>query len=99
MQTPEVCLPKALRDTDAVDYLRARKPFGGFFFVTVTQLSMVWWAYRRGHIQLKDLRVWFGALELVARRCGLKDEREACYTTKELRKLVAGRGGRLHQAP
>jgi len=82
-----------LRDTDAVDYLRARKPFGGFFFVTVTQLSMVWWAYRRGHIQLKDLRVWFGALELVARRCGLKDEREACYTTKELRKFVAGRGG------
>jgi hypothetical protein len=93
MQTPEVCLPKALRDIDAVDYLRARKPFGGFFFVTVTQLSMVWWAYRRGHIQLKDLRVWFGALELVARRCGLKDDREACYGIKELRTLVAGRGG------
>jgi hypothetical protein len=93
MQTPEVCLPKAWRDTEAVDYLRARKPVGGFLFVTVTQLAMVWWAYRRGHIQLKDLRVWFGALELVARRCGLKDEREACYTTKELRKLVAGRGG------
>jgi hypothetical protein len=92
-QTPEVCLPKAWRDLEAVDYLRARKPLGGFFFVTVTQLSMVWWAYRRRHIQLKDLRVWFGALELVARRCVLADEREACYTTKELRKLVAGRGG------
>jgi hypothetical protein len=92
-QTPEVCLPKAWRDLEAVDYLRARKPLGGFFFVTVTQLSMVWWAYRRRHIQLKDLRVWFGALELVARRCVLTDEREACYTTKELRKLVAGRGG------
>jgi hypothetical protein len=93
MQTPEVCLPNAWRDTEAVDYLRARKPFGGFLFVTVTQLSMVWWAYRRRHIQLKDLRVWFGALELVARRCGLKDEREACYRTTELRTLVAGRGG------
>jgi hypothetical protein len=93
MQTPEVCLPKAWRDTEAVDYLRARKPVGGFLFVTVTQLAMVWWAYRRRHIQLKDLRVWFGALELVARRCGLKDDREACYGTKELRTLVAGRGG------
>ena len=93
MQTPEVCLPKAWRDTDAVDYLRARKPVGGFLFVTVTQLAMVWWAYRRRHIQLKDLRVWFGALELVARRCGLKGDREACYETKELRMLVAGRGG------
>jgi hypothetical protein len=93
MQTPEVCLPKAWRDTEAVDYLRARKPVGGFLFVTVTQLAMVWWAYRRQHIQLKDLRVWFGALELVARRCGLKNDREACYGTKELRTLVAGRGG------
>jgi hypothetical protein len=93
MQIPEVCLPKAWRDTEAVDYLRARKPVGGFLFITVTQLAMVWWAYRRRHIQLKDLRVWFGALELVARRCGLKDDREACYGTKELRTLVAGRGG------
>jgi hypothetical protein len=75
-----------------VDYRRARKPFGGFLFVTVTQLSMAWWAYRQRHIQLKDLRVWFGALELVARRCGLKDKQEACYGTKELRTLVAGRG-------
>jgi hypothetical protein len=54
---------------------------------------MVWWAYRQRHIQLKDLRVWFGALELVARRCQLKDEQKACYGIKELRKLVAGRGG------
>jgi hypothetical protein len=93
MQTPEVCLPHAWRDTAAVDYCRVRKPFGGFLFITVTQLSMVWWAYRRRHIHLKDLRVWFGALELVARRCGLRDDRDACYRTTELRRLVAGRGG------
>jgi hypothetical protein len=93
MQTPEVRLPHAWRDTATVDYCRARKPFGGFLFVTVTQLSMVWWAYRRRHIHLKDLRVWFGALELVARRCGLRDDRDACYRTTELRRLVAGRGG------
>jgi hypothetical protein len=74
-------------------YLRARKPLGGFLFLTVTQLSMVWWAYRKQHIQLKDLRVWFGALELVARRCQLNDEQRAGYGIKELRTLVAGRGG------
>jgi hypothetical protein len=79
-----------------VDYLRARKPFGGFLFLTVTQLAIIWWAYRRRHIQLKDLRVWFGALELVARRCKLKGGQEACYGTKELRALVAGRGGEEH---
>jgi hypothetical protein len=76
-----------------VDYLRARKPFGGFIFLTVTQLAIIWWVYRSRHIQLKDLRVWFGALELVARRCQLKDGQEACYSAQELRKLVAGRGG------
>jgi hypothetical protein len=76
-----------------VDYLRARKPVGGFLFVTVTQLSMVWWAYQQRCIQLKDLRVWFAALELVARRCGLNDNQTPHYGFEELRKLVAGRGG------
>ena len=61
------------RASDAVDYLRRRKPVGGFLFLTVTQLSMVWWAYQKRFIQLKDLRVWFAAQELVARRCQLKD--------------------------
>jgi hypothetical protein len=76
-----------------MDYVRARKPVGGFLFVTVTQLSMVWWAYQKRFIKLKDLRVWFGALELVARRCRLKDSQKPCYSFEELRKLVAGRGG------
>jgi hypothetical protein len=76
-----------------VDYLRARKPVGGFLFVTVTQLAMVWWAYQQRFIQLKDLRVWFAALELVARRCGLGDHQRPHYGFEELRKLIAGRGG------
>jgi hypothetical protein len=78
---------------EAVNYLRARKPLGGFIFLTVTQLAIIWWVYRSRHIQLKDLRIWFGALELVARRCQLKKGQEACYAMKELRTLVAGRGG------
>jgi hypothetical protein len=76
-----------------VDYLRRRKPVGGFLFLTVTQLSMVWWAYQQRFIHLKDLRVWFAAQELVARRCGLNAHQKPHYRVEELRKLVAGRGG------
>jgi hypothetical protein len=54
---------------------------------------MVWWAYQKHFIQLKDLRVWFGAQELVARRCQLKDNQTPHYRIEELRTLVAGRGG------
>ena len=76
-----------------MDYLRRRKPVGGFLFLTVTQLSMIWWAYQKRFIQLKDLRVWFAAQELVARRCRLKDTQTPRYGMEELRRLVAGRGG------
>jgi len=76
-----------------MDYIRARKPLGGFILLTVTQLSMVWWAYQKRFIQLKDLRVWFAAQELVARRCKLKDHQTPHYQMEELRRLVAGRGG------
>jgi hypothetical protein len=54
---------------------------------------MVWWAYRKRHIQLKDLRVWFAAQELVARRCGFKDEQTPHYGIEELSRVIAGRGG------
>jgi hypothetical protein len=54
---------------------------------------MVWWAYQKRLIQLKDLRVWFATQELVARRCRLKDGQKPHYGIEELRCLVAGRGG------
>jgi hypothetical protein len=84
---------RALGGQKTVDYRRRRKPVGGFLFLTVTQLSMAWWAYQERFIQLKDLRVWFAAHELVARRCGLKDNQKPHYGIEELRRLVAGRGG------
>ena len=74
---------------DSVDV--ARKPIGGFIFLTVTQLCLVWWAYRQRFIHLRDLRVWFAAHELVARRCQLKDGQQPNYGCEELRRLVAGR--------
>ena len=69
------------------------KPAGGFRFVSVVQLCLVWWAYREGLIQLKDVRVWFAAHELLARRCQLKRGQTAVYTYKELQQLVGREGG------
>ena len=43
----------------------------GFVFLLVQQLCLVWWAYHSRRIQLMDLRVWFAAHEMVARRCQL----------------------------
>ena len=76
-----------------MDYRRRRKPVGGFLFLTVTQLSMVWWAYQKRFIHLKDLRVWFATQELVARRCQLNHTQQPHYGYEELRRLVASRGG------
>jgi hypothetical protein len=69
------------------------KPAGGFQFVSVVQICIVWWAYREGLIQLKDVRVWFAAHELLARRCQLKRGQTAVYTYDELKQLVNREGG------
>jgi hypothetical protein len=71
----------------------ARKPAGGYRFITVVQLCMAWWAYQYNRIRLLDLRTWFAAHELVARRCGLKPGRYPVYTLDELHGLVGGVGG------
>ena len=70
-----------------------RKPVGGFVFLTVEQLCLVWWAYRTRHIQLIDLRVWFAAHEMGARRCQLQPDQVPVYTPTELHRLVGGAGG------
>src|SRR2546426_12472785 len=65
---------------------------GGFRYISILLLCMAWWAYRAGRIRLVDLRVWFAAHELVARRCQLKPGQQPVYTCAELYQLV-GRGG------
>jgi hypothetical protein len=50
----------------------ARKPAGGFCFITVAQLAMAWWAKAQGWIRFADLRVYLAAHEVLAKRCGLK---------------------------
>src|SRR5512147_2951471 len=75
-----------------------RKPDGGFFFFTVTQLIMAWTALREAQIGLKELRVYFALAEMKIRRCGCKDDDPPPeFTRAELRKLVGGAGGE-HEA-
>src|SRR2546425_12105896 len=71
----------------------ARKPEGGFRFISVVQLCMIWWAYQERRIRLRDVRVWFATHELLARRCQLKRGQSATYTYEELYELVGGGGG------
>lgn len=71
----------------------ARKPEGGFCFISVRQLCWVWWAYSARLIRFIDLRVWFAAHELVARRCQLRPGQQPVYTCAELSQLVGGGGG------
>src|SRR5215470_12474549 len=73
--------------------IQAKKPSGGFRFLTVQQLCLIWWAYRIRLIQLLDLRVWFAAQEMVARRCQLDSGQIPMFTPQELHKLVGGAGG------
>src|SRR5215471_2295626 len=78
--------------------VRARKPLGSFIFLTVTQLCLLWWAYRTRCIQLRDFRVWFAAQEMVARRCQIDSGQTPDYTSQELHGLVGGAGGGHLQA-
>src|SRR6266581_684308 len=73
--------------------LKAKKPHGGFRLLIVQQLCLLWWTYRTRRIQLMDLRVWFAAQEMVARRCQLAPDHVPAYTPKELHGLVGGGGG------
>lgn len=70
----------------------SRKPLGGFCFITVPQLAMVWWAYSQGLIRLVDLRTWFACWELVSRRCALERGQKPRYSLTEVQRLTGGAG-------
>src|SRR5689334_475483 len=72
---------------------KAKKPRGGFIFLTVQQLCLLWWAYRTRLIQLRDFRIWFAAQEMAARRCQMAPGQVPAYTPGELHGLVGGVGG------
>ena len=70
------------------------KPDGGFRFISVVQLCSVWIAYQAKLISSMDLRVWFAAQEMVARRClVLQKGQRISYTITELHELTEREGG------
>ncbi|HET8671677.1 MAG TPA: hypothetical protein VFM05_13950, partial [Candidatus Saccharimonadales bacterium] len=70
------------------------KPDGGFRFISVVQLCSVWIAYQAKLISSMDLRVWFAAQEMVARRClVLQKGQRISYTISELHELTEREGG------
>ena len=66
----------------------ARKPVGGYIFLMVVQLALLWWLQRSKQIQSLDLRVWFACHELEAQRC--------VPTPDTLRKVLRWKGGNHH---
>src|SRR5882672_5789971 len=69
-----------------------RKPEGGFQFISVILLCLVWRAYHDKRIRLYDVRVWCAARELVARRCQLKPAQQPTFQYHEVAHLVVGGG-------
>lgn len=72
---------------------RRRKPEGGYYLISVGAILRCWEAYRSGQIEFRDLRVWFGAHEVLARRCMVGKGRKASFKVDELKGLVGGVGG------
>ena len=66
----------------------ARKPAGGFIDCPVDVLTLPWWVYQQGVMGLSTLRVWFGTLELVEKRCGAAPGAPVHYSAEELRRLL-----------
>ena len=79
--------------TTTIRNCRRTNRSGGFIFLTVQQLCLLWWTYRTRRIQLMDVRVWFAAQEMVARRCQLAPDQVPDYAHTELHGLVGGVGG------
>lgn len=71
----------------------AKKPLGGFVFITAMGILAAWWAYKRRFIDFRDLRVWLACHELVAKRCGSEVGRVPRFDQSEVHRLVSGVGG------
>ena len=65
-----------------------RKPEGGFVFITVSQLLTGWMSYKAKHIELRDLRCYLASFEMTARRCQMREDQHAGFTTQELAELT-----------
>jgi hypothetical protein len=74
------------------------RPAGGYQLIPAVQLALAWRAYRQKIIRLADLRVWFAAWEMRARRCRLPSPLPRRYGLGELAKLTGLSPRRLKAA-
>jgi hypothetical protein len=74
------------------------KPSGGYKLIPVIQLAMAWWSYRQGLVRIADLRVWFAAQEMIARRCLVPKDLPCRFGLGELQKLVGMTPRRLRDS-
>jgi hypothetical protein len=71
------------------------KPKGGYQLIPVIRLALAWWAYREKLIRLVDLRVYFAAWEMRARRCRTPSPLPRLFGLKELQGLTGLSAKRL----
>ncbi len=71
---------------------------GGYQLIPTIQLAVAWWAYREGVIQFADLRVWFAAWEMRARRCRTPTPLPRRFGQPELERLTGLPPRRLRAA-
>ena len=64
------------------------KPRGGYQLIPAVRLALAWWAYHEKLIRLVDLRVWFAAWEMRARRCRRPSPLPRRFTLGELQGLT-----------
>ena len=74
------------------------RPAGGYQLIPAIHLAMAWRAYRDNLIRLADLRVWFAAWEMRARRCRLPSPLPRRFGLGELAKLTGLSPRRLKAA-
>src|SRR5579871_5817936 len=71
------------------------RPLWGYCRIHVKAICQIWAAYQDGLLETTDLRTWFAAHEVVARRCGLRNGRVPRYTLTELASISSIRPSRL----
>jgi hypothetical protein len=70
------------------DSVPLSRPEGGYQLIPAVHLALAWWAYHEKLIRLADLRVWFAAWEMRARRCGIPSPLPRRFTLGELARLT-----------
>jgi hypothetical protein len=64
------------------------RPAGGYQLIPAVHLALAWWTYHNDLIRLADLRVWFAAWEMRARRCRLPSPLPRRFGLDELARLT-----------